>query len=226
MHVRFIDLSLRYGTEPWSQPFLFDEPTIRTLHNHEEHGRSNTYFGAACHLGTHIDAPLHFVEGGETVDRVALERLVGPAVTLDVRTAAGPGPSVTPAVLEDARQGRPLRDRIVVLHTGWVAEAFGTDSYYGPGHPHLTVEAARYLVDHSPLSIAVDTLVDGVEPPRAGDNPVHRTLLGAGISLIENYANGDQLPADGYRIIALPLAIAGADGAPARVVAEIADGRP
>jgi arylformamidase len=218
---RYLDLTLRYGAQPWSQPFLFEAPRIESIHNHPEHGRSNTFFAAACHLGTHIDAPLHFIPEGQTVDEIGLDRLIGPAVTLDVRRAAAPGPSLTAEVLTEALVGRSLRDRIAVLLTGWVTTAFGTDDYYGPEHPHLTVEAAQFLVAAQPKAVAVDTLVDAVEPPRKGDNPVHRTLLGAGIPLIENFANGEALPADGYRMIALPLAIVGADGAPARIVAEL-----
>lgn len=217
----YLDLTLRYGSSSWSQPFLFDEPQIESIHNHPEHGRSNTFFSTACHLGTHIDAPLHFIPDGQTVDEIALDALIGPAVTLDLRMAAAAGPSLTVDVLVDAAAGRSLRGRIAVLLTGWVTEAFGTEAYYGPEHPHLTVEAAEFLVAAQPNAVAVDTLVDAVEPPRHGDNPVHRTLLGAGIPLIENFANGEQLPADGYRMIALPLAIIGADGAPARVVAEL-----
>ncbi len=220
---KHIDLTLVYGSDRWSQPFLFEAPTIRPIHNHEEHGRSNTYFGTPCHLGTHIDAPYHFVEGGARITDLDVSLFIGDAVMLDLRACPGGDIRISETDLEDATGGRDLSDQIVVLHTGWVDRAFGRkgQDYYGPGHPSFSPEAAEWLVSQNPRSVVVDTLVDVVEPPRHGDNPVHRIVLGAGVPLIENVRSLELLPLDGFRIIALPIALHGADGAPARVVAEL-----
>jgi len=219
----YIDLTLVYGADRWSQPFLFESPTIKPIHNHEDHGRSNTFFSSPCHLGTHIDAPYHFIETGARITELDVSLFIGDAVMLDLRHCPGGDVRISDNDLEAAAAGRDLTDRIVVLHTGWVDRAFGRDGrdYYGPEHPSFSTDAAKWLVGQAPRSVVVDTLVDVVEPPRHGDNPVHRTILGEGIPIIENVRNLELLPPDGFRIIALPLALEGADGAPARVVAEI-----
>jgi len=222
MAVRYQDLTLVYGGSTWSQPFLFDRPVIEPIHTHAEHGRSNTYFGTSCHLGTHIDAPSHFVEGGSSIDHVDIGDLIGDAIVLDLRNRSkGGGPALSVEKLDASRDGRKLAGNIIVIFTGWLDEMFGSDEYYGNKHPYLSPATADWLVGHKPKALMVDTGIDPVEPPRQGDNPAHRAILGAGIPLIENFTNLSTLPRDGFRIFALPLCIAGSDGAPARVVAEL-----
>ena len=221
MATRYIDLSIEYGGELWSQPFLFDMPRIEPIHNHAEHGRSNTFFATSCHIGTHIDAPFHFVDGGAFIDDLDVSTFLGDALLIDLRSVSQEGAAISGDQIAAALGDRDLRGKIGVLRTGWGERMYGTEDYSSPRHPYYTKEAAEWLVANAPKALVVDTVVDPVEPPRPGDNPVHRTVLGAGIPLIENVLNLGMLPSDGFRILALPLRIARADGAPARVIAEV-----
>ena len=219
---RVIDLSLTLGGPLISAlkgvPGFEKQP----VHTHAEHGRSNTRVSFNIHTATHVDCPSHFLPDGSTVDRMPIEAYMGPAVRADVRTLVGPGEGVT---IEHLRRvvpdGVPLVDAIVIVHTGWVARAWGQPNYY-IDNPYLTEESARWLVAERIKAVAVDCSVEkavGANPPHHGDAPVHRILLGAGVMLIENLANLDQLPVSGFELWALPVKLFEGDGAPCRAVA-------
>lgn len=219
---RVIDLSLTLGGPLISAlkgvPGFEKEP----VHTHAEHGRSNTRVSFNIHTATHVDCPYHFFEDGATVDRVPLEAFMGAAVRADLRGLVGPGEAVTVEHLHRVLPpGVTLRGAIVILHTGWVARAWGQPNYY-LDNPYLTPEAARWLVGEGVKAVAVDCSVEqagGAVTPHPGDAPVHRILLGAGLLLIENLANLDRLPVSGFELWALPIKLFEADGAPCRAVA-------
>jgi arylformamidase len=152
------------------------------------------------HTGTHVDPPAHFLPGAATVDALPLEVLVGPAVVVEVPPAAGP---------VDARRLAGL-----VIPVGTERLLFKSEGdAAGTGGP-LTAEGARWLVERGIRLVGADTL--SIERP-TGDYPVHRTLLGAGIVIVEGL-DLSAVPAGRYRLVCLPLRIAGGDGAPARAV--------
>ena len=160
-----------------------------------------TLMSCASHNGTHIDAPAHLIDGGMTVDEIPLSTLIGPVKVIDLTGGEGP---VTAADLADAC-GPGMR---VLVKT--------TDRYvasFDPAFRALSPEAAECLARAGVILFGIDT--PSVEP-YAGDGSVHRTLLGAGMPLLENVdltgiARGD------YYLIALPLRLTGGDGAQARV---------
>jgi arylformamidase len=147
------------------------------------------------HTGTHVDPPAHFVPGGATVDALALDVLVGPAVVADVN-AAGP---VDRAALESL--SLPEGTTRLLLKTGADSGA-------------LTADGAQWLVDRGVSLVGADTL--SIEP-ETEDYPVHRTLLGAGVVIVEGLDLRAVTPGP-YQLVCLPLRIAGGDGAPARAV--------
>jgi arylformamidase len=147
------------------------------------------------HTGTHVDPPAHFLPGGATVDALPLDVLVGPAVVADL-TMAGP---VDEAALDAL--ALPAGVERVLLKTGR-----DTGS--------LTPGGARWLVDRRVLLVGADTL--SIEPDTE-DYPVHRTLLGADVVIVEALDLSTVTPGS-YQLVCLPLRIAGGDGAPARAV--------
>jgi kynurenine formamidase len=167
------------------------------------------------HCGTHMDAPRHFDDAAPTLDELPLEKCIGPALVADLR-GIGTRELITPEHLS------PWAERIgegsrLLLMTGWAAR-HGTDAYRS-GLPRVSLELARWLAERR-LALL------GVEPPSVADvhqieelTAVHRTLLGAGVVIVEGLANLDRLERDEVRLIALPLRIEEGDGAPARVVA-------
>jgi kynurenine formamidase len=188
-------------------------------------------FCAPEHGGTHLDAPIHFAEGGLTADRIPLENLVAPAVVLDV-TAQGsrdPDYRLTPGDVAgfEREHGRIPPGTIVLLRTGWSARWPDRKRYLGddtPGDasrlhfPSFGEEAARLLVeDRRAAALGAD--VASIDHGQSKEFGVHRIAAARGVPGLENLANLDRLPATGALVLALPMKIEGGTGGPVRVVA-------
>lgn len=181
----------------------------------------------SCHTGCHVESALHVFEDGEPIDAVDLDRVIGPAVVLDL-TPIEAEALIEPAALDAAARGleaageaiRPAD--IVLLRTDWAERAIGTGRYF-PESPGLSEAAARWLVARRPKCVGCDFF----EEPAARtpgwapeDFVVHRTLLGAGIVLVEGLVNLAQLPPR-CQFFAPFYRFAGIDAAPARAFAQI-----
>lgn len=182
------------------------------------------------HGGTHLDAPVHFAEGQASADEVPLERLIGPAVVIDVTQQASADPDYTLQVSDveafEAEHGAIQAGTIVLLRTGWSRYWPDRASYLGddtPGDasnlhfPSYGVEAARLLVEQrqvAALGVDAASIDIGASP----DFPVHRAVGAAGVPGFENLASLDRLPATGALVVALPMKIAGGSGGPLRAV--------
>ncbi len=218
--MRVIDLSIPWGPEiepvP-NNPRIFYVP----INQHELQGYSTGYATFSIHTGTHIDAPYHFIRDGLTMEQVPLEWLNGPAVLLDLRTMTRPGQAFTVEMLRTAA-GNPaeLRDRRVVLWSGWAQEKWNDPAFYRD-NPYLSTEGAQWLVDSGARALAVDFAVDGgpPKPPGQPKYPVHLVTLGADVCLIENLINLDKIGRRHFTLIAMPVPIKGGNGGPARVAA-------
>lgn len=198
---------------------------------------ANNLFTAE-HGGTHIDSPIHFAEGRLTVDRIPVDRLVGPAVVVDVtRQAAGDRDyQVTVADIEEAeRQDGPIPDgAILLLRTGFSERWPDAEAYLGTAErgpqavaqlhfPGLHPDAARWLVANRPIrAVGIDTA--SIDYGQSTQYESHRTLFGEDIPAFENLAALDRLPARGAVILALPMKIGGGSGAPLRAIAILPPG--
>ena len=188
-------------------------------------------FCAPEHGGTHLDAPIHFFENRHTVDSIPVERLIGPAIVIDVtaRTANDQDYRLTVAavVAHEAAHGRIPAGAIVLLRTGWSARWPDRRAYLGddtPGDasklsfPSYGEDAARLLVNgRSVAALGVD--VASIDYGRSTDFIVHRIAAEQNVYGLENLTTLDQLPATGTILIALPMKIAGGSGGPVRVIA-------
>jgi len=192
------------------------EPTFVPLHLLERDGLRNTVMSLSLHTATHIDAPSHFIADGAAIDEIAIDRFHRPGVRLDL-TGSQPGAAIGLAELDAAGfEPAACRGAILMLATGWTDRAFETPQLYG-GNPYLALDAAEAIAAAAPSAIGLDFAVDHAKP-----FPNHTVLLGADVLLIENLMRVPELPADGFTVIAFPIRVAGENGAPARVVAEIA----
>jgi len=161
------------------------------------------------HTGTHVDAPSHFIRNGAGVDRLDLERFIGPAWVADLRRVKG-GISA-----EDLKKARiPRGSRRVLLHTGnsrwWhPARAFRTDFVY------LAADGADWLVKRGVDLVGIDYLsIEGYGVPGA---PTHKRLLGAGIPILEGL-DLFKVRAGRWQMAALPLRIVNGDAGLTRAV--------
>tara|TARA_A100001037_G_C15154015_1_gene642316 strand:- start:11089 stop:11775 length:687 start_codon:yes stop_codon:yes gene_type:complete len=219
---KIIDLTLLLGgNEITPVPGLIGVETT-PLQTHLSHARSNTKLTLPTHIGTHVDAPYHFIESGETLENVALEKFIGPGLLLDLRETWRPKTGITLEHLQTSLNGRFINgDDIVVLFTGWTSSNSGKSNYYSEG-PYLSNEAATFLVDQKTKAVAIDFPIDKHPPtPNStiNDFPVHRILLGAGIPIIENLINLHLLTDTKFTLSALPLKLKGGDGSATRAVA-------
>ncbi|HYB52629.1 MAG TPA: cyclase family protein [Thermoanaerobaculia bacterium] len=190
-------------------------------------------FCAPEHGGTHLDAPHHFAEGGQTADQIPLASLIGPAAVFDVRVkaAADPDYRLTEADVRawEAIHGPVRQGSIALLCTGWSSRWPDRKRYLGddrPGDasnlhfPSFGEAAARLLIhDRRVRAIGLDTASIDYGPSK--DFPVHRLAGEAGVPGLENVANLEEVPAIGAWVFALPMKIAGGSGGPLRIVAVV-----
>ena len=188
-------------------------------------------FCAPEHGGTHLDAPLHFAADHWAADAIPLDRLIGPAIVLDVSAAAVENRDYRATAADvrrfEARHGRVPAGAIVLLRTGWGAYWPNRGLYFGDDTPGRTTDlhfpsygrdAAELLVrERDVAAIGVDT--PSIDYGRSQDFVVHRLASAADVLGLENVANLDQVPETGAWIVALPMKIAGGSGGPLRIVA-------
>ncbi len=158
------------------------------------------------HTGTHVDAPSHFIAGGDTLDRVPLEAFMGPA-----RVVEWPGGPIGRAALESA--GALAGVARVLFRTGnsalWAQGRFVRD------YQALTLDAAQALVAAGVVLVGADYL--SVEAFGARGHPVHHCLLEAGVAILEGLDLSAVRPGR-YELLCLPLRLRDGDGAPARAL--------
>lgn len=186
-----------------------DPPEITTANTLADHGFRESLLTIFSHTGTHMDAPAHLLETGRTLDRFPADRFLGEARVFHV-TSGGP---ITLEMIRD--QVPPVADvDFLLIATGW--DRFWGQAAYFENFPTLTQEAAAYLAKTGLKGIGVDAIsIDPVENPTL---PVHRTLLGADLLIIENLKGLHALPERCW-FCALPLHFQNADGAPTRAIA-------
>ncbi len=171
---------------------------------------NNSVMHTDVHIGTHLDAPLHFVAGGGTVEGLPLDVLVGPAWVADLPELAGG------AISADVLDGADIPDGTerLLLRTGnstlWHD---GHDAFY-EDFAALTADGAQWVVDRGIRLVGVDYL----SVQRFHDGPeTHQILLGAEVIAVEGLNLYDVEPGR-YELIVLPLKLVGAEGAPARAI--------
>lgn len=183
-----------------------DPPFERTLHSDLAAGDACTIsrLNMSSHNGTHLDAPAHFLPGGAVVGDIPLGALIGLARVI-VKESAG---HVTAADLGEVRDGEHL-----LIHTQNSEQDLKNG--FREDYIALTTEAAQLLADSHVALVGMDYL--SVEPFGVCDPIVHKILLGAGVVILEGL-NLNGVEAGTYFLIALPLSIPEAEGAPVRAI--------
>jgi len=156
----------------------------------------------SSHSGTHIDAPVHYLKCGDTIDTIPLTSLIGSCRVLDLRDT---GSAITASHLK-GRIGNADR---LLLKTAFS----GVDRFF-KDYPHITIDAARLITRGGIICVGIDS--PSIEAYDC-DGTVHRELLGHGCIIIE-LLDLSAVPEGDYEMVALPLRLRGLDGSPARVV--------
>ena len=166
-------------------------------------------FSLGAHSGTHVDAPMHFVAGGASVDRVPLNALIGPARVIDIPDGVQ---AIDAAELDRHawRGAQRVLFRTRSSRRGWMqSPVFHRDFAY------IAPDAAQRLADAGVQLVGIDYL--SAEQFGAPAPATHRILLGRGIPIVEGLALAGVADGD-YDLIVLPMKVAGHEGAPARAV--------
>lgn len=203
----WIDVSapLRTGMVHWP-----DNPPVRIermLDISKGDSANVSALSMGSHTGTHMDAPVHFINDGATLDELDLDATMGEARVIAV------GEAEAIRVKDLADKNIVAGERIIFKTrnsaSAWWSEPFKEDFVY------IAHEAAEFLADRGVRTVGVDYLsVGGYKRDGA---QTHRALLSAGIWIIEGL-HLEKVESGGYDLICLPLLVTGADGAPARAL--------
>jgi arylformamidase len=216
--MKIIDLSLPIEEGMMTFPTHWHPVVeITILGRHGVEGRETRKLVLGTHIGTHADAPRHFIPNGRTIDEVPLDILIGPATIADF-TGCPPLHEIDAAQLKQKLNDKaPQR---LILRTGW-SQYFGNMKFYNE-YPFLSENAAQWLVDQGVRLIAMDTPSPDNPAHSRGtpkDSPNHKVLLGTGVVLVEYLTNLNAITAPEVELIVMPLKLKGCDGSPVRCVA-------
>jgi arylformamidase len=204
--MKLIDVSVpidpNLATYPGNTPFTLEG--IKRLARGDSSNVSTIHMSA--HAGTHVDAPRHFFDEGGGVETLPLEMLCGRTRVVELTTRKG--------VTAEDLIGFDLTEDVRLLLKTHNSRLWGTPEFH-PDFIGVTEGGARFLVDRGVKVLGVDYL--SVEQYKTPGAPAHHVLLGAGTIVIEGLNLRDVEPGT-YEMFCLPLAVVGADGAPARVV--------
>ncbi|MBW2030914.1 MAG: cyclase family protein [Deltaproteobacteria bacterium] len=193
---------------------------VTKIARHFIEGRETRKVTLGTHTGTHIDAPLHFLADGHSVDQLPLEILIGEALLLDFSGKKN-GEEISEGEIGEKLLGIEGIERLVI-RTDWSGKWMKRG--YFEEYPYLSQGACGFLIQKGVRLLGMDTPSPDNPNDKAGslqDSPNHKKLLANGIVIVEYLTNLREIEGQRFWLIALPLKLLGCDGAPARVVGKI-----
>lgn len=162
--------------------------------------------------GTYLDCPFHRYEHGKDLSQILPEQFADlPGIVIRHDLSKGL------AIDVDSFRNHEVRGRAVLVHTDW-ANHWRTDQYF-ENHPFLTADAAAYLVEQEATLVGIDS--HNIDDTRGRTRPVHTTLLGADILIVEHLCNLQSLPNSEFTFSAIPPKFKGAGTFPVRALAKL-----
>lgn len=171
--------------------------------NHNEHHFHESRLDIDMHCGTHMDAPLHMIDNGKTIEQLLLQRFIGECKVFDLTHVE------EKIYKKDIEHLNIQKDDRIIFKT---KNAF--DTKYNPKFVYIEEDAAQYLVDIGIQTIGIDAM--SIERDKKG-HPTHKIILGAEIGVLEDLQLKD-VTAGTYQLVALPLKIKNAEGSPIRAI--------
>ena len=209
---KIIDLTYLINNEMITYPTPWHpKVSVERLGKIENVGRNTRKITLGTHTGTHIDAPLHFIENGTSIEKIPLGKIVGEVSIVDFSNFRKNQP-----IEKETLQKIKIAKRMI-FRFGW-GKYWNTEEFY-KDHPFFTEEAANYLVSKGIELLGYDTpSPDNSKLNNEIDSPIHKIFLGNGIVLLEYLANLNKLEElDNWNIVVAPMKIEGSDGSPSRV---------
>lgn len=181
----------------------------------EKNGVNLTRLTLGSHTGTHTDAPIHFIQGGEPIDQIPVKSFIGQSLVIDLSRTKPIGTGIVPSDIQ-AFDSQIKRDDIILLYTG-SSDKWG-DPATNTNYTYCTKEAADYFVSKKIRAVGIDFL--SIEKFKAPEPIVHKTLLKNGIYIIESLSSAlKQFSGQRILLISLPIKLENGDGAPSRSIA-------
>lgn len=212
--MKLYDLSHAYS-DGMSVPEGMPQPRIETIKRVGVDRSNVTEFTLRTHMGTHMDAPYHYIPTGPHLDEVDIQRFTGRGYVIPAhKERLTPLHEEDIMALADKLRGIPF----ALFSFGW-SKYFGTDEYYN--HPYLAEDAAQALVALEVGCVGVDTITPDIPIPlrKPGyKGPAHLTLLGNNVLIIENVTGLEPLEGQDIEVYAFPLKLKNGDGGPVRLV--------
>ena len=232
---KWIDLTFSFDENsvywPTNVPYTHD--TVFYGINDQGYFYSSFKFAAEEHGGTHFDAPIHFGQDRKTVDQIDINQLTGRGVLIDVRKNVVNNLDYLISIDDfkdwESNYGKLPENAIVLVLTGHGeyyhnkirylgTEKTGAEAVPNLHFPGLSPEAAKWLSTERAIdAIGLDT--PSIDYGQSKEFMAHRILCANDITVYENVANLDQLPAEGFYICAFPMKIKGGSGSPLRIAA-------
>lgn len=232
---KWIDLTYSFeeNTVYWPTNEPYKHETIFEGITEKGYFYSSYKFSAEEHGGTHFDAPVHFGQGKNSIEKVPVNTLMGEAIVVDVSAQSAKDRdyrvSIDDFLQWEKNNGKLSPRSIVLIRTGFgkyypdrlkytgteLKGTVGVDNLHFPG---LSGEAAAWLAEERKiLSVGLDT--PSIDYGQSKMFEAHRVLCAHDITIYENVANLQELPAKGAFVVALPMKIKGGSGAPLRIIA-------
>jgi len=185
--------------------------SVERLGKIEDVGRNTRKISLGTHTGTHIDAPLHFIKNGKSIEKIPLDKIMGKVTIVDFSHL-----KKNHAIEKENLEKKKITKRMI-FRFGW--EKYWNKMEFYENHPFFTEDAANFLVSQGVELLGYDTpSPDSSKPTNDIDSPIHKILLGNEIILLEYLANLNNLDnLENWNIVVAPMKIEGSDGSPARV---------
>jgi len=231
----WVDLTWDFeeSTVYWPTNVPFKHDTVFFGINDKGYFYSSFKYSAEEHGGTHFDAPLHFAQGGRSIEQINVDELTGAAIVVDITAKSAQNPdylvTIDDFIQWETANGQIPEHSIILLNTGFgkywkdhlqytgtlKSGVEGVEELHFPG---LDQKAAKWLVSERKIkAVGIDT--PSIDFGQSKEFLTHRSLCGNNITAYENVANLDKLPAKGAYIVAAPMKIKGGSGSPLRLLA-------
>lgn len=189
-----------------------EAPVIKQVLTLEAHQNREKLITMFSHTGTHMDAPAHMIQEGKTLDQLAIDHYVGPALVIDCRAVTDY--EITLSLLKKY-EAAIKKAEFVLFCTGW-SSRWGAANYFDE-FPALTMEAAEWLSNQGLKGVGTDVI--SIDLLSAEVFHIHHILLGANMVIVENLNGLERLLDKTFTLSVLPLKIEDADGSPVRAIA-------
>jgi len=211
--LHIVDLTYPVTSEMLVYPGT-ERPSFQWIGRVNSEGYNLTRMTMLVHTGTHVDAPLHFIEGGRAIDELPLNCFYGPAKIIKLKEKPESKEINLKSII---MSGIKLNENdIIIISTGISEYSKGIE--YNFQYPYPSEELINWLIEKKIKAYMTDAT--SIDPVSAKESPRHKQLLGAGIPIVENLCNLNELPNNKEFIVcALPLKLIGREGSLCRAVA-------